>query len=335
MNSYLPRIILTAGEPAGIGPDLCVQMAQSDWGAQLVVAGSPELLEARSRQLGLGLELLPFDETERLPHRAGRLFFVGAALSRAAKCGELDPANATYVLETLDRAARGCLDKTFDAMVTAPVQKSTINEAGISFSGHTEYLAALTDTPVPVMLLIAHPLRVALATTHLRLADVSSSLTPDLLAARLTVLHDGLKRFFKIASPHIAVCGLNPHAGEAGHLGDEEKRTIEPVIRTLRERGLRLTGPIPADTAFTPHRLRGIDAVMAMYHDQGLPVVKYAGFGRAVNLTLGLPIIRTSVDHGTALELAGTGTADAGSMRAALELAIQLVSLAHSERETA
>jgi 4-hydroxythreonine-4-phosphate dehydrogenase len=241
------------------------------------------------------------------------------------QAGQLNAENARYVLQLLDIAADGCLRGNFDAMVTAPVQKSIINDAGIAFSGHTEYLAERTGAALPVMMLASSSLRVALATTHLPLTAVSAAITPTLLEHVLRILDNDLRQRFHLPAPRIMVCGLNPHAGEGGHLGREEIEVISPVISTLRAQGMQLTGPVPADTAFTPHQLEKADAVLAMYHDQGLPVLKYAGFGNAVNITLGLPIVRTSVDHGTALPLAGTGQADAGSLIAAVEMAIGMV----------
>jgi 4-hydroxythreonine-4-phosphate dehydrogenase len=252
-------------------------------------------------------------------------------LKTPSVCGRLDPANARYVLDTLDRAVSGCLDGTFAAMVTGPVNKAVINEAGIPFSGHTEYLAAATRAGDVVMLLAAPGLRVALATTHVPLSAVSALITPQRLTVVLRILHAGLRKNFGIEHPVISVCGLNPHAGEGGHLGREEIDSIIPAMQALRAEGLRLIGPLAADTAFTPERLRETDAVLAMYHDQGLPVLKHLGFGRAVNITLGLPIVRTSVDHGTALELAGTGKADSGSLQAALQSAVEIARLRSRE----
>jgi 4-hydroxythreonine-4-phosphate dehydrogenase len=245
-------------------------------------------------------------------------------VAASVRCGQLDPANAGYVLRLLDAAIDGCVRSDFDAMVTAPVQKSVINDAGIAFTGHTEYLAERTGAPLPVMMLTSGSLRVALATTHLPLSAVSSAITRPLLEQVLRILDHDLRARFGITAPRILVCGLNPHAGESGHLGREEIEVISPVIEQLRQHGMQLIGPQPADTAFTPHMLQQADAVLAMYHDQGLPVIKHVGFSDAVNVTLGLPIVRTSVDHGTALNLAGTGKADAGSLISALELALTL-----------
>lgn len=322
----IPRLALTPGEPAGIGPDLCVQIAQVVWPAEIVVVADPALLEQRARILRLPLRIEHFD-----PHTApaatapGVLKVFPVKLARAVVAGTLDRGNAPYVLDTLRASVAGCMDKTFDALITGPVHKGVINDAGIAFSGHTEFLAEQTHTPQPVMMLMTPGLRVALVTTHLPLRKVSQAITHPRLEAVLRVLHHDLVTRFGISQPHILVCGLNPHAGEGGHLGSEEREVIEPVLAALRAEGLHLTGPLPADTLFAPKNLEAADAVLAMYHDQGLPVLKYKGFGNAVNITLGLPILRTSVDHGTALDLAGTGRADAGSLTAALHTALDLV----------
>ena len=323
----LPRLALTPGEPAGIGPDLCVQIAQEEWPAEIVAVADPVLLEQRARILRLPLRIEHFDpHTPPAATAPGVLKVLPVKLARAVVAGTLDRGNAPYVLDTLRAAVAGCMDKTFDALITGPVHKGVINDAGIAFSGHTEFLAELTHTPQPVMMLMTPGLRVALVTTHLPLRKVSQAITHPRLEAVLRVLHRDLVTRFGIARPHILVCGLNPHAGEGGHLGSEESEVIEPVLAALRAEGLHLTGPLPADTLFTPKNLEAADAVLAMYHDQGLPVLKYKGFGNAVNITLGLPILRTSVDHGTALDLAGTGRADAGSLKAALYAALDLVS---------
>ncbi|MFL6547523.1 MAG: 4-hydroxythreonine-4-phosphate dehydrogenase PdxA [Povalibacter sp.] len=319
-----PRIILTSGEPAGIGPDLCCQIAAQDWPCQLVVAADRNLLRERAAQSGIRIAIEDYTPVDLKPHRSGALQVLHRPVRNAVRAGQLDAANASYVLDLLDVAADGCLSGEFAAMVTAPVQKSIINDAGIPFSGHTEYLAERTHAPLPVMMLVAKRLRVALATTHLPLASVSAAITRDLLQDVIRILDRDLRTRFGIQRPRILVCGLNPHAGESGHLGREEIETIEPTLKSLRGEGIELIGPVPADTAFTPHQLERADAVLAMYHDQGLPVLKYAGFGDAVNVTLGLPIVRTSVDHGTALSLAGTGRADPGSLIAAIELALTL-----------
>lgn len=322
----IPRIALTPGEPAGIGPELVAMIAAGGADAELVAVADPDLISTRAKALGLAVEVVPFNATAApRPHQPGRLPVAPIHLAQEARPGILDPANADYVLATLRNAAVGCQQGVYDAMVTAPVNKAVINDAGHPFTGHTEFLAALTDAEMPVMMLAAGRLRVALATTHLPLREVSQALTPARLERVARILQHDLRERFALSDPAILVCGLNPHAGEGGHLGDEEIRVITPVLERLRKDGLNLVGPLPADTLFTPRHLDGADAVLAMYHDQGLPVLKYAGFGQAVNITLGLPIIRTSVDHGTALDLAGTGRADPGSLRAAVECAVDLV----------
>ena len=323
---FLPlRLALTPGEPAGIGPDLVLQLAQRPQPLELVAIADPELLRARAQQLGLPLTLRTFDPaTAPRAAAAGELTLLPVPLAAAVQAGRLDPANAPYVLETLRRAVDGCRDGSFAALVTGPVHKGVINDAGIPFTGHTEFLAERTATPRVVMMLATEGLCVALATTHLPLRAVADAITPALLTEVLTILHHDLRRRFAIAAPRILVCGLNPHAGEGGHLGREELEVIGPTLETLRAQGMQLIGPLPADTLFTPRHLAQADAVLAMYHDQGLPVLKYKGFGRAVNVTLGLPIVRTSVDHGTALDLAGSGRADTGSLECAIEVALQM-----------
>ncbi|TJY56700.1 4-hydroxythreonine-4-phosphate dehydrogenase PdxA [Sinimarinibacterium sp. CAU 1509] len=323
------RVLVTPGEPAGVGPDLVCALAMKDWPAQLIAVADPELMRERARQLGLPLEVVAVDDAlERQPHRAGQLPVLPVVLKRPATPGHLDPGNAGYVLETLRQACDRCLDQRADALVTGPVQKSVINDAGVDpsghFSGHTEFLAQRCGNVQPVMMLVAGDLRVALVTTHLPLRAVADAINAEVLDYCLRTLDHSLRARFGITQPRILVCGLNPHAGEGGHLGREEIDIIIPVLDRLRSEGLQLEGPLPADTLFVPSRLRQADAVLAMYHDQGLPVLKHAGFGSAVNVTLGLPIIRTSVDHGTALDLAGTGRADSGSLCAALELAMNL-----------
>jgi len=318
------RLAVTPGEPAGIGPELLAQVAVCDYPDELVAVADPELIGARAERLGLALALPLFDPSQPpAPHRAGRLAVLPVRLRRPAAPGELDPRNAAYVLDTLVAACDGCLAGRFDALVTGPVHKAVINAAGLPFTGHTEFLAERCDAD-PVMMLIAPGLRVALATTHLPLAAVSAAITPERLERVIRILDHDLRARFGIASPRVLVCGLNPHAGEGGHLGREEIEVIAPVLARLRAEGMDLIGPLPADTAFLPPRLAAADAVLAMYHDQGLPVLKHLGFGRAVNLTLGLPIIRTSVDHGTALDLAGTGQGDPGSLLAALDCAAEM-----------
>jgi len=322
----IPRLALTPGEPAGIGPDLLVMLAQSAWPAELVAITDTTLLTRAAQRLKLPLQLVPHDASiPAATHVPGTLKVAHVALAREEQPGQLDVSNARAVLATLDRACDGCLSGEFAAMVTAPVQKSVINEAGIAFSGHTEYLQERCAVPRVVMMLACPGLRVALATTHLPLREVPDAITPERLTQVLNILHDDLRTKFGIANPHILVAGLNPHAGESGHLGREEIEIITPTLDALRATGMNLSGPLPADTLFTPRLLAGADAVLAMYHDQGLPVLKHAGFGEAVNITLGLPIIRTSVDHGTALTLAGTGLAEVGSLQAAVQEAIHMI----------
>jgi 4-hydroxythreonine-4-phosphate dehydrogenase len=294
-------IALTSGEPAGIGPELCIAVARKFRGTKLVVIGDRSLLRG-------------CPHIEHVPLAAPR------------KAGKLDPANSRYVLQVLDRAIDGCLAGEYDAIVTAPLHKGVINDAGIAFTGHTEYLAARTAAPQPVMMLVGGGLRVALATTHLALADVPRAITREGLVATLRVIHADLRKRFGVRRPRILVSGLNPHSGESGHLGTEDRDIIEPALAQAKKLGIAVQGPIPADTLFVPARLKGADCVLAMYHDQGLPVLKYASFGKGVNVTLGLPFVRTSVDHGTALDIAGKGRADAGSLREALKLAVKLAS---------
>jgi 4-hydroxythreonine-4-phosphate dehydrogenase len=338
-TAALPRLLLTPGEPAGIGPDLAVAVAQQPLDAALAAVCDPALLQARAQQLGLPLRLVILDRSSPLqPHQPGELQVLPVLLAAPAQAGRLDPRNAAYVLDTLHLAAGQVLAGAADALVTAPVHKGVINDAGVAFTGHTEFLAELCGAPTPVMMLVAGAglqpspvdrhiagvLRVALATTHLPLRAVADAITPGGLEAVLRVLHHDLRRRFGLPAPRILVCGLNPHAGEGGHLGREEIEVIAPVLERLRAEGMELSGPLPADTLFTPRLLAQADAVLAMYHDQGLPVLKHAGFGEAVNVTLGLPIIRTSVDHGTALDLAGSGRAESGSLEAALRMALEL-----------
>ncbi|MGZ8143555.1 MAG: 4-hydroxythreonine-4-phosphate dehydrogenase PdxA [Methylosarcina sp.] len=325
-HSFIPRIAVTPGEPAGIGPDLCLQLAQMSLPCELVVIANIELMQQRAEALGLKVRIKEFNGA--LPpsnQKAGSLTVWSVSLSESVQPGVLNPANSRYVLKTITKAAKGCLDGMFDAMVTGPVHKGVINEAGFSFTGHTEFIADITGG-WPVMMLATSGLRVALATTHLPLAEVSRAITHTRLRQVIRVLAHDLSSRFKLDNPKILVCGLNPHAGENGHLGREEMDIIEPVLASFRDQGLNLVGPLPADTLFTPKYLESADAILAMYHDQGLPVLKHMGFGRAVNITLGLPIIRTSVDHGTALDLAGTGRADSGSLELALQTALSMVS---------
>jgi 4-hydroxythreonine-4-phosphate dehydrogenase len=320
----IPKLLLTTGEPAGIGPDLCAMLAQKALPCDLVAVGDPGLLEARAARLGLPLRVERAEPGEpSREHQPGTLRVWPVATVVEAVPGRLDPANAAYVLATLDQGVKACLAGQFDALVTNPVHKGVINEAGVAFTGHTERIAEITGGE-PVMMLAAPGLRVALATTHLPLAEVSRAITRERLDAIVRALHRDLRLRFGIPHPRILVCGLNPHAGEGGHLGREEIEVIEPVLASLRAEGMDLSPALPADTLFLPKYLDKADAVLAMYHDQGLPVLKHLGFGRAVNITLGLPIVRTSVDHGTALDLAGTGKADLGSLEAAVETAIAL-----------
>ena len=320
------RFALTPGEPAGIGPDLCLLLASQHQPHPLIAITSRDLLLERAAQLGVAVSLLPVGPGNwpEQPAPAGSLYVWDTPLNATVTAGKLDKANAAFVLQTLTRAAQGCMDGDFAGMITAPVHKGVINEAGIPFSGHTEFLADLTHTPQVVMMLATRGLRVALVTTHLPLRQVSDAITPERLMRVTRILHADLQQKFGIARPRILVCGLNPHAGEGGHLGHEEIDIIEPTLERLRSEGMDLRGPLPADTLFTPKYLEHCDAVLAMYHDQGLPVLKYKGFGAAVNITLGLPIVRTSVDHGTALDLAGSGKIDTGSLQVALETAYQM-----------
>jgi 4-hydroxythreonine-4-phosphate dehydrogenase len=320
----IPRIALTSGEPAGIGPELCLAVAREALDCDLVCLADRDLLAERAHQLSLPVSFREYDADTRRKHAARELAVLHQPLAAATSPGRLDPRNASYVLAMLNRAIDGAIAGEFDAIVTAPVHKGVVNDAGVPFRGHTEYLAERTGGSRPVMMLVSGSMRVALATTHLPLREVSPSITIESLCEIGTILHRDLGRWWGIAAPRIAVCGLNPHAGEGGHLGDEEIRVIAPAVARLRERGIFVTGPVPADTIFVPRLLAGCDVVLAMYHDQGLPVIKHAGFDRAVNVTLGLPILRTSVDHGTALELAGTGRADAGSLIAAIRLAVTM-----------
>lgn len=323
-RNELPSLVLTAGEPAGIGPDLCVQIAQQSLSCNLVVIADGDLLSARARQLRLPLQLTDVSVTLPVQHRAGGLQLLHIPLSAQAEAGTLNPVNARYVLATLERAVAVCRSGQFNGMVTAPVHKGVINDAGIAFTGHTEYLSELMHSEV-VMMLVGGDMRVTLATTHLPLKDVAAAITAELIESKLRIVARDMASRFLLKNPRIAVAGLNPHAGESGHLGREEIDVIIPVLNKLRSEGMNLIGPLPADTLFNPAQLKQFDCVFTMYHDQGLPVLKHASFGGGVNVTLGLPIIRTSVDHGTALELAGTGRANAGSLLTAIEMASQLV----------
>jgi len=318
------RLIITSGEPAGIGPDLVLQLAQKDWPIELVVIADKALLQHRAQRLGLEVDFIDYDANKPAqPSKKQHMVIEQIKTPQPVVDGQLNPANAAYVIKMLKRAIQGCMKHEFAGMVTGPVHKGVINEAGLPFTGHTELLAEDSNSKQVVMMLATPGLRVALATTHLPLADVPKAITKTLLTDILTITHDSLKNQFGIENPQIFVTGLNPHAGEGGHMGREEIDVIEPVLETLRSH-MNLTGPLPADTLFTPKYLKHADAVLAMYHDQGLHVLKHMGFGNAVNITLGLPFIRTSVDHGTALDLAGTGKADVGSFEYAIEVALQM-----------
>jgi len=323
----LPLIALTAGEPAGIGPDLCVALSQQALPCRLSVLGDIHALRARAAQLGIAVDFITGDAVPA--HQAGALHVRHIPVAVPVTAGTLDTDNSAHVLALLDAAIEGCMNGAYHAIVTAPVHKGVINDAGFPFTGHTEYLADHSGTERVVMMLAGGGLRVALATTHLPLRAVADAITPALLIEVIRILHTDLQRKFGIAAPRIAIAGLNPHAGESGHLGREEIDIIEPVLERLRREGMDLVGPQPADTLFSRIRHEPCDAVLTMYHDQGLPVLKYASFGAGVNITLGLPFIRTSVDHGTALDLAGTGRAEAGSLLAAIDMALEMV---NSER---
>ena len=315
-----PLLALTAGEPAGIGPDLCALLASERFPGRLVILGDAAVIAQRARQRGLRWDVPAYAGRDPAP----AVSILSMAAPAPVQAGRLDAANGRHVVALLDRALQGCLAGEFDGMVTAPVQKSTINDAGIAFTGHTEYLAERTATPRVVMLLVGGGMRVALATTHLALAEVPRAITRQALTEVLRILERDLRQRFGIARPRILVAGLNPHAGESGYLGREEIEVIAPAVEALAREGLAVSGPYPADTLYTPQVLAGADATLAMFHDQGLPVLKHASFGRGVNVTLGLPIVRTSVDHGTALDRAGTGEVDAGSLREAIALAFEL-----------
>lgn len=320
------RLVITPGEPAGIGPDLLLALALGARRSQWVAVADPDMLAARADLLGLEIELLDFDPDHRSDDAPGTLRVLPVSCAAPVRPGALDVGNATYVLETLEQAVAGCLSGRFDGLVTGPVNKGVINDAGIGFSGHTEWLCERTGVDRVLMVLMADALRVALVTTHVPLSAVPALITRVRVADTLSMFHEGLGRHFGLSEPRILVTGLNPHAGEGGHLGREEIDVIEPVCAEARARGWDVRGPLPADTLFTPKLLEGADGVLAMYHDQGLPVLKHVGFGRAVNVTFGLPIVRSSVDHGTALDLAGTGNADAGSLQVAIATAEQMAS---------
>ncbi len=326
MHDHNNRIAITPGEPAGVGPDLVIALAQQNWPVELVVCADPALLLARAEQLNLPLQLREYQPRQpAMAQQAGSLTILPIRTAAEVIPGNLNVLNSHYVVETLAKACDGAISGEFAALVTGPVQKSTINDAGIPFIGHTEFFADRSLCSRVVMMLATEGLRVALATTHLPLLDVPGAITQASLHEVITILDNSLKTQFGINQPQIYVCGLNPHAGEGGHMGHEEIDTIIPALDRLRQQGINLIGPLPADTLFQPKYLQRADAILAMYHDQGLPVLKYQGFGRAVNITLGLPFVRTSVDHGTALELAATGSANVGSFIAALNLAIKMI----------
>lgn len=334
MSSIFPLapIALTAGEPAGIGPELCVKLAAVQSEHPCVVIADKQLLLQRAKQIGIALHVQDFQAGQKKVVQPGSLQVLHVPLVAACHAGVLDAANSSYVLATLQRAVTGCLKGEFSAMVTAPVHKGIINDAGIAFTGHTEFLAELTRTKAVVMMLVGGGMRVALATIHLPLKDVPAAITAPLLETVLQILQHNLQYRFGIVRPRILVAGLNPHAGEGGYLGREEIEVMIPVLDKLRAQGMNVSPPLPADTLFTPHHLAQCDAVLSMYHDQGLPVLKHASFGLGVNVTLGLPIIRTSVDHGTALDLAGTGSADGGSLLEAIKLAVQMAQYEKTSR---
>ena len=319
------RIAVTPGEPAGIGPDLCLQLAGQTWPVQLVMFADRNMLAERAQVLVLNVSLTDIEQAGNRLAKQGELFVQHIPAAASVTAGQLDAANGIYVVETLRQACNANMRDEYQAVVTGPVHKGIINKGGISFSGHTEFFATESNTAQVVMMLATEGLRVTLATTHIPLAYVSRAITPERLTSILRIVHQDMRSKFGIEQPHILVCGLNPHAGEDGHLGREELDVIIPTLEQLRSEGLHLTGPLPADSLFQPKYLQNADVVLAMYHDQGLPVLKYKGFGRSVNITLGLPFIRTSVDHGTALDIAGSGTADPGSLLCAIEQAIELV----------
>ena len=325
MRQAIPVLAVTSGESAGVGPDLCLQLAQHTHEQLLVVLADKNLLQQRARQIGLPVELVDYRYPAVQPLPSGQLYVLHQPLIQPAQAGVLNPANSRYVLDLLSRAVQGCQSGEFDGMVTAPVHKGVINDAGIPFTGHTEFLAEQTGTMQVVMMLVGGGMRVALATTHLSLREVPDAITANLLESVLRILQHDLGLRFGIAQPRILVAGLNPHAGEGGHLGREEIEIMIPILDRLRAEGMDVSEPLPADTMFTPQRLAQCDCVLAMYHDQGLPVLKHASFGQGVNVTLGLPIIRTSVDHGTALDLAGTARSNVGSLLKAIRMAADMV----------
>jgi 4-hydroxythreonine-4-phosphate dehydrogenase len=324
VTQKIKRIAFTPGEPAGIGIDLCCMLAQMHLDCEIIAIASPELLAQRANQMGVSITIQDFNHLSPASIQPpGVIKVLPVELAAASQCGKLNPQNSRYVLKTITRATKGCIEGWFDALVTGPVHKGIINQANIAFTGHTEYIAGITGGH-PVMMLATQGLRVALVTTHLPLKEVSQAITRYRLKTVIRILHQDLQQRFSLAKPKILICGLNPHAGEDGYLGREEIEIITPTINSMRNLGLDLQGPLPADTLFTPKYLQTADAVLAMYHDQGLPVLKHLGFGQAVNITLGLPIIRTSVDHGTALDLAGSGKIECGSMQLAINTALAM-----------
>lgn len=327
IKNKLIKLAVTPGEPAGIGPDLIILLCEQQWDAQIVVFADAELLQQRAQQLNKDIEIIPYDDNVNYVQTAGQIICKHIPMATSAVAGELNSENGHYVVDTLRQSCEANINGEFDAVVTGPVHKGIINKAGVSFSGHTEFFAQQSNTADVVMMLATDGLRVCLATTHIPLAYVSKAITPERIEKVVTIMHHDLKSKFGIPDPTIYVCGLNPHAGEDGHLGNEEILTITPTLNQLRESGINIVGPLPADTIFQPKYLDQADAVLAMYHDQGLPVLKFKGFGNSVNITLGLPFIRTSVDHGTATDLAGTGEADTGSMKRAINKAIKLAKL--------
>ncbi len=328
MDARYSPLVVTAGEPAGIGPDLCVQIASAQ--RSIVVIADKAVLQQRAQQLGLDLDVLEWDPRKWQAGRVGVLFVIHVPLAVPSVAGALNAANSPYVLATLRRAAQGCLSGEFSGMVTAPVHKGIINDAGIAFTGHTEFLAELTGTVQVVMMLVGGGMRVALVTTHIALKDVPDAITGPLLERVVRIIYRDLRSRFGVRNPRILVAGLNPHAGEGGYLGREEIDVMIPVLDKLRAEGINVSAPLPADTLFTPEKLSQCDCILTLYHDQGLPVLKHASFGQGVNITLGMPIIRTSVDHGTALDLAGTGRAHSGSLLEALKVAEHMAQFSHS-----
>lgn len=323
----IPRILITPGEPAGIGPDVMLQAAQHHWDAELIAIADPVVLGVRAHAIKTPIKIIEcsLEDAERVPHQAGTLRVHPVQFPEPVVAGKLNLNNTPVIIQSLQLAADACMKHLADAIVTGPIHKGIINDAGIPFTGHTEFLAQSAGAKQTVMLFVVDQLKAALLTTHLPLSKVAGAVTHDKLISVLTILHHDLKKYFGIASPRMLVAGLNPHAGEDGHLGMEEIDIIKPALETLRKQGMQIEGPLPADTIFTPDMLKKTDAVLGMYHDQVLPVIKHIGFDRAVNMTLGLPFVRTSVDHGTALDIAGSGKTNDGSMRAAIKLAIETI----------